>query len=145
MSWRPCRSSRWGFSPPDALATLARHLGLDGTVLSDPDRMLYQRLGLHHIPVWHVYSSGTLARYAAAVPAGTRLQRPVEDTRQLGADALVVAGVARRLWRPATPDDRVAPRLVAKAAWARSRSLRRDSASSTVSARSLSVPATIRG
>jgi hypothetical protein len=30
----------------------------------------------------------------------------VEDTRQLGADAIMIDGVVRLLWRPRTPDDR---------------------------------------
>jgi hypothetical protein len=32
----------------------------------------------------------------------------VEDTRQLGADAIMIDGVVRRLWRPRSPDDRPA-------------------------------------
>jgi hypothetical protein len=53
-----------------------------------------------------VYSPGTLATYAAALARGHRLARPAEDTRQLGADAILVHGVVRGLWRPRTPDDR---------------------------------------
>jgi hypothetical protein len=40
-----------------------------------------------------VYSPGTLATYAAALARGRRLARPVEDTRQLGADAIMIDGV----------------------------------------------------
>jgi hypothetical protein len=53
-----------------------------------------------------VYSPRTLAIYAAAVTRGHRPARPVEDTRQLGADAVVVNGIVLRLWRPRTPNDR---------------------------------------
>lgn len=102
-----------GFSPPDPLAALAEHLGLTGPVLADPDRVLYTRLGLARAPLWRVYSPGTLARYALLAARGTTLHRPVEDTRQMGGDALVVDGRVRRLWRPSTPDDRPAPALVA--------------------------------
>jgi hypothetical protein len=110
-----------GFSPAAALAALAEHLGLTGPVLSDPDRVLYHRLGLRRAPVWQVYSPGTIARYALRKLGGATLRRPVEDTRQMGGDALVVDGRVERLWRPATPDDRAAPRRIADVARRRSR------------------------
>ena len=91
-----------GFSPPAPLAAIARHLGWPGLVLSDPDRLLYRRLGVGRAPLWRVYSPGTLATYAAALFRGHRLARPAEDTRQLGADAVMVHGVVRRLWQPRT-------------------------------------------
>ncbi len=105
-----------GFSPPEALAPLADHLGLRGPMLSDPDRALYRLMGLRRAPVWQVYSPGTLAHYARAMLRGQRLQKPVEDTRQLGGDALAVDGVLTRRWRPSTPDDRASPALIAAAA-----------------------------
>jgi hypothetical protein len=95
-----------GFSPPGPLAAITRHLGWTGLVLTDPHRVLYRRLGIGRAPLWRVYSPGTLATYAAALARGRRLARPVEDTRQLGADAIMIDGVVRRLWRPRTPDDR---------------------------------------
>ncbi|MCX6463646.1 MAG: hypothetical protein NTW05_08645 [Pseudonocardiales bacterium] len=112
-----------GFSPADALAPLAAYLGLTGPVLSDPDRVLYRRLGLRRAPVWRVYSPGTIARYARLRLRGVTLHEPVEDTRQMGGDALVVDGRVERLWRPATPDDRAAPARIAAAA--RDRAARR--------------------
>lgn len=105
-----------GFSPADALAPLGEYLGLTGPVLSDPERTLYHRLGLRRAPVWRVYSPGTIAGYALRRLRGATLHRPVEDTRQMGGDALVVDGRVERLWRPATPDDRAAPRRIATAA-----------------------------
>ncbi len=110
-----------GFSPADALGPLAAHLGLTGTVLSDTDRQLYGRLGLGRAPVWRVYSPGTLVRYAMFALRRKRLHKPVEDTRQMGGDALVVDGRIERIWRPSTPDDRAAPALVAGAARSRAR------------------------
>ena len=109
-----------GFSPPGPLAAIARHLGWPGLVLSDPDRLLYRRLGVGRAPLWRVYSPGTLATYAAALARGQRLARPTEDTRQLGADAVMVHGVVRRLWQPRTPDDRpqAAGVIAAARAWA---------------------------
>lgn len=111
-----------GFSPADALAPLGRHLGLTGLVLSDPDRVLYHRLGLRRAPIWQVYSPGTIARYALLKLRGVRLHKPVEDTRQMGGDTLVVDGRVERLWRPATPDDRAAPARIADVARERNRS-----------------------
>ncbi|MGI9007808.1 MAG: AhpC/TSA family protein [Streptosporangiaceae bacterium] len=95
-----------GFSPPERLAALARHLGWPGPVLADTSRVLYRRLGAGRAPLWRVYSPGTLATYAAAAARGHRPARPVEDTRQLGADAIMVNGVVRQLWLPRTPNDR---------------------------------------
>ena len=97
-----------GFSPLAPLAAIARHLGWPGLVLTDPHQLLYRRLGIGRAPLWQVYSPGTLATYAAALARGHRFTRPVEDTRQLGADAIMVRGVVRRLWRPRSPDDRPA-------------------------------------
>jgi len=97
-----------GFSPPAPLAAIARHLGWPGLVLTDPHRVLYRRLGIGRAPLRQVYSPGTRATAAAALARGHRLARPVEDTRQLGADSIMVRGVVRRLWRPRSPDDRPA-------------------------------------
>jgi hypothetical protein len=96
-----------GFSPVDRLAAIARRLGWTGPVLSDPDRALYQRLGIGRAPWWRVYTPATLAVYARAWRR--RRWRPTptqEDTRQLGGDAVVVDGVVHTLWRPGSPDDR---------------------------------------
>ncbi len=105
-----------GFSPPEALGPLAEHLELTGPMLSDEQRTVYRLLGLRRAPLWRVYSPGTLAFYRQAKLRGMRLQAPVEDTRQLGGDALVRDGVIVRRWSPRSPDDRVDPeRLVAAA------------------------------
>jgi hypothetical protein len=101
-----------GFSPPDRLAALARHLDWPGLVLADPPRRLYGALGLGRAPLWRVYSPRTLLMYARAVVRRERLRPPVEDTRQLGADAVVVDGSVVRLWRPRSPDDRPEAREV---------------------------------
>lgn len=95
-----------GFSPADRLGALARHLRWPGGVVSDPERVLYAKLGLRRAPWWRVYSPGTLLTYARAVGSGKRLPRPVEDTRQLGGDAIVVDGSVVLLWQPRTPNDR---------------------------------------
>ena len=95
-----------GFSPPEALASLARHLGWPLPFCSDEDRRLYDRLGLGRATSGQVFTPGTRAVYSAAAERGVTVERPVEDVRQLGGDALAVAGVARLTFRPSSPDDR---------------------------------------
>jgi hypothetical protein len=102
-----------GFSPADRLAVIARAIGWRGEVLADPQRRLYSRLGVGRAPLWRVYTPATLATYARAAlgragrrPARRLPRRPQEDTRQLGADAVLVDGIVRVLWRPRSPDDR---------------------------------------
>ncbi|MDQ3578680.1 MAG: hypothetical protein M3443_14025 [Actinomycetota bacterium] len=95
---------------------MAEHLGLKGAVLADPDRALYRLLGLRRASLLQVYSPGTLVHYARVLRSGRKLQKPVEDTRQLGGDALAVNGEIIRRWRPSAPDDRASPRLISSAA-----------------------------
>ncbi len=106
---RPIGLIAFGFSPPNALAALADHVGWPGLFLADEDRRLYRVLGMRRARLWQVYSPGTLARYAIAAARGQHLPRPVEDTRQLGGDALLCDGVVVRRWLPRTPNDRVLP------------------------------------
>ena len=101
-----------GFSPPERLRGLARHLRWPGPVLSDQPRSLYAALGVGRAPLWRLYNPGTLRMYGRALLRGKLPQRPVEDTRQLGADAVAVDGTVVRLWRPRSPDDRPAASAV---------------------------------
>lgn len=105
-----------GFSPPGALAALARHLGWTAPFASDEERLVYHRLGLGRAPAGQVFTPGTRALYAAAAERGVSAERPVEDIRQLGGDALVVDGVAVMTFRPASPDDRPAVEELVSAA-----------------------------
>ena len=105
-----------GFSPPDALAGLAAHLGWPFPFLSDEQRVLYHRLSLDRAAAAQVFTPATRAVYAAAAERGVIPERPVEDIRQLGGDAFVVAGVARLVFRPASPDDRPSPHDLLSAA-----------------------------
>ena len=93
-----------GFSPPEALAALARYLEWPWLFLSDPQRAAYQRLRVPRVRWRDVYTPGTLQRYAAALLHGQRVRRPVEDTRQLCADAVIVGGRAVRVFRSHSPD-----------------------------------------
>lgn len=95
-----------GFSPPDALASLAQHIGWPLPFCSDERRELYDRLRLGRAGAGQVFTPATRAVYAAAAARGVTAERPVEDIRQLGGDAFVVAGAARVTFRPASPDDR---------------------------------------
>jgi hypothetical protein len=95
-----------GFSPAPALAELASYLDWPWPFLSDRERRLYRRLGLPRVAPWHVYTPGTLLRYGRALVTGHAIRKPVEDTRQLGGDAVVRAGKVVRLFRTTSPDDR---------------------------------------
>jgi hypothetical protein len=104
-----------GFSPPERLAAIARHLRWPGAVYADPPRALYERLAVKRAPLWRVYTAGTLAVY---LRAGKHPVRAVEDPRQLGADAILVDRVVRQIWRPRTPADRPPAAEVVSAAQA---------------------------
>jgi hypothetical protein len=118
---RPIGLIACGFSPPTALAALADHLGWPGLFLADEGRRLYGLLGMRRARLWQVYSPGTLARYALAAARGHHLPPPVEDTRQMGGDALLRDGIVVRRWLPRTPDDRVRPTRLLHAAGCMSR------------------------
>jgi hypothetical protein len=105
-----------GFSPLAALAALAAHLRWPGLFLADEQRQLYALLGMRRARLWRVYSPGTLAHYAVAAARGHHLPRPVEDTRQMGGDALLHDGIVARRWLPRTPDDRIQPARLLHAA-----------------------------
>ena len=95
---------------PERLAAYRRHLGLDVTdvpLLADTERALYRMLGAGRGSLRDVWSPGTLAAYARLIRQGRRLRRPEEDTRQLGADAVVDrSGRLHRVWLPSGPDQR---------------------------------------
>jgi peroxiredoxin len=92
---------------PARLASYREHLDLDLPVLADTDRQLYHLLGAGRGSVRAVWSPGTIAMYARLLRHGRRLRRPTEDTRQLGADAIIDrAGRVRRIWLPPSPDTR---------------------------------------
>ncbi len=96
-----------GFSPPDALAELAKHVRWPWPFLTDPDRTLYERLSLPRVAPAEVWTGATRAIYRDALGRGERVPKPVEDTGQLGGDAVVGHGRVLRLFRTASPADRV--------------------------------------
>ena len=75
--------------------------------MSDPDRVLYRALGAGRGRIRDVWSLGTLRMYARLLYRGMRLRRPIEDTRQLGADAVIDRdGALVHAWLPDGPDHR---------------------------------------
>ncbi len=95
-----------GFSPASRLAPIARRLGWEGQVLGDEPRRLYRRLGLGRAPWWRVYTVPTIATYLRHLRDASGTPDTGEDTRQLGGDAVALAGRVTTLWRPRSPDDR---------------------------------------
>jgi hypothetical protein len=92
---------------PQRLAAYREHLDIGFPVLADVDRVLYDLLGAGRGSIRKVWSPGTLAMYGRLLLRGRRLHAPTEDTRQLGADAIVGSdGRLRRVWLPESPDAR---------------------------------------
>jgi peroxiredoxin len=92
---------------PSRLAAYRTHLDLEFPVVADVERTLYGLLGAGRGSFRRVWSPGTIAMYARLILRGRRLRPPTEDTRQLGADAVIDRdGRVRRLWLPPTPDAR---------------------------------------
>ncbi len=89
------------------LGAYREHLDIEFPVLADADRVLYDLLGAGRGSIRQVWSPGTLAMYARLLRRGRRLHIPTEDTRQLGADAIIGRdGRLRRVWLPPSPDAR---------------------------------------
>ncbi len=92
---------------PRRLAAYREHLDIEFPVLADADRVLYDLLGAGRGSIRKVWSPGTLAMYARLLLKGRRLRAPTEDTRQLGADAIIGRdGRLGRVWLPPSPDAR---------------------------------------
>lgn len=92
---------------PSQLSAYRRHLDVPFPVLADAQRALYHLLGVGRGSIRDVWSPGTIAMYVHLMREGRRLQRPAQDTRQLGADAVLDrAGRLHRLWLPPGPDHR---------------------------------------
>ena len=95
------------FADQSELAAHHAHLDLPFPLLTDPDRGLYRHFELGRGSLRNIYSPGTLRMYARLIRKGRRLQRPTEDTRQLGGDFVIGrAGLLAAGFWPAGPDDR---------------------------------------
>lgn len=98
------------------VVTFARQRNLAGyrrrfaeplTVVTDEERHTYRAYGLARGPWWRVFGLATLRRYAALLTRGRRLERPTEDTLQLGGDFVVGRdGRVVLVHRSKGPDDR---------------------------------------
>jgi AhpC/TSA antioxidant enzyme len=92
---------------PTRLAAYRAHLDVHFPVVADVDRVLYRLFGAGRGSLRRVWSPGTLMMYARLLRRGRQLHRPMEDTRQLGADAVIDRdGLLHRLWLPPGPDAR---------------------------------------
>lgn len=77
------------FADLDRLSAYRHHLELPFAVLADPQRAVYQAFGLGRGRWWHVYGWRTLRRYFGLLAHGGVMERPTEDTLQLGGDFVV--------------------------------------------------------
>ena len=97
------------FTRPRNVAGFRRRLGLRYPVLADEARDAYHAYGLGRAPWWRVWGPRTLGAYARLLRAGRRLDRPTQDTRQLGGDFVVdPTGRLSYAYRSSRPDDRPA-------------------------------------
>jgi len=96
------------FAQPGSLAAYAERFGLaDAVLLSDPDRTAYAAFGFDRGSRARVWLDPRVwRRYAGLLRQGRRLERPEEDTLQLGGDVLVREGRVRWVHRSAGPEDR---------------------------------------
>jgi peroxiredoxin len=85
-----------------------RHrLGLRFPVVADQTRACYRAYGLGRGPWWRVCGPRVLLEYARLLRAGRRLERPTDDTLQLGGDFVVDrGGKIAYAYRSEDPDDR---------------------------------------
>ena len=99
-----------------ALITFTRQRNLRGyrnrfqlpyAVLADEPRATYRAYGLGRGRWWHVWGLATLRAYARLLRRGVRLERPKEDTSQLGGDFIVDReGRLTYIFRSKGPSDR---------------------------------------
>jgi peroxiredoxin len=82
-------------------------LALPYTVVTSEDRSAYRAYGLGRASLRRTYGWRVLRRYAGLLRSGWRLERPTEDTRQLGGDFVVAPdGTLAYAFRSSGPDDR---------------------------------------
>ena len=97
------------FTEPDHLASYRDRHDVPFTVLLDPDRVSYRAYGFERAPARRVWSWGTIVKYATLLRRDGlgALERPTEDTRQLGGDVVVAPDgtLAAGFWSRG-PDDR---------------------------------------
>jgi peroxiredoxin len=95
------------FTRPRNLRGFRRRLGLRYPVVADESRAAYREYGLGRGPWWKVWGPKALLAYGRLLRAGRRLERPSQDTLQLGGDFVVDRdGAIAFAYRSIAPDDR---------------------------------------
>lgn len=95
------------FSAPEYVAEYQRRQLHPMTVLVDEERAAYRAYGFGRGSVRAIWGLRTWRAYARLLRAGRSFERPTEDTRQLGGDAVVDRdGRLAYVFRSADPDDR---------------------------------------
>jgi len=97
------------FTDPAELVSYRAKTGLPFPILVDPDRSAYRAYGLGRASARRVWSFGVLRAYAGLLRRDGlgALERPTEDTRQLGGDMVIAPDgtLAWGFWSEG-PDDR---------------------------------------
>jgi hypothetical protein len=95
------------FTRPRNLRGFRQRLGLRYPVVADETRAVYRAYGLGRGQWRKVWGPRALVVYVRLVRAGRRLERPTEDTLQLGGDFVVDPdGRPVYAYRSNAPDDR---------------------------------------
>ena len=77
------------FTRPHNLHGFRHRLNLAYPVLADETRAVYRAYGLGRGRWWRVWGLGTVRAYGRLLRLGRRLERPSDDTLQLGDDFVV--------------------------------------------------------
>jgi len=95
------------FTRPRNLRGFRYRLGLRYPVVADETRAVYRAYGLGRGRWWKVWGARSLFAYVRLVRAGRKLERPTDDTLQLGGDFVVDPdGRLVYAYRSDAPDDR---------------------------------------
>ncbi len=95
------------FSAPEHIAAYQRDRLSPLVVLVDQDRRSYRAYALGKGSVWSVWGPNVWLAYARLLRKGRRLQRPTDDTLQLGGDFVVGRdGSVAFAFSSSDPDDR---------------------------------------
>ena len=78
-----------GFDAPERAARYVREQSLDVPLLIDRERRVYRAYGLEHGALWRFLLPPVFLGYLRLIAAGGRVQRPEEDTLQLGGDFVI--------------------------------------------------------
>lgn len=97
------------FTAPRNLRGYRGRVGIPFTVVTSEDRTAYRAYGLGRGSVLRVWGPSVIRQYAGLLRRGRHLERPTEDTLQLGGDFVVGRdGRLVYVYRSKGPDDRPA-------------------------------------